>query len=782
MTLSTRLTVPALPVPTVACGPVWDTAAAGTLKVLVQKYLGLGMLRNATFLAEQLLAIEPSKESVSLLATCFMRDKQFNRAYTVLQRDFDPSLMNDKQVEDQLDVDNRYLLAQCCYELGKLREAEAVLVQDTPLEMSGPQKCVEDILEHIYVPNGAAGLYLLGLICTRDNRREHAVTYFCLALRTDPFLWDAFEQLCELGVDIDPSAFFGVAPEQAGITFERDGTVAIQSDKMVQEDETHVSVLPPNPQIQRDGIGSTIPVSVPVPLLSNESAPDYCLVQGFNAGSSSASCRTPLGSVESGMIPISLCLTQWPHFDWSNPARLHRESGDVLSLTAEDRARVQGDEMDSVGEGNQNSARRNPSRGARWDASRIKGQQMESAALGAENQVNQMENNPNSKQNSNENSSGVDATKPGEGNARAKYAGDGMTTSPWEKRRPGLDAVGGALCVLDALRGFGEALLLVSQFCCSESIAALDALPPRHQNTGWAAHQKGRAFFEMGDYRGAKVAFEHMREVAPDRTAGLEIYSTSLWHLKAEVELCYLAQHALSIDKLAPESWICIGNCFSLQKEHDVATKFFQRALQIDPRFTYAYTLSAHEFVSNEDFEKAIACYRHAIRTDPRHYNAWYGLGTIYHRQEKFELAECHFRRAISINPRSSVLYCYLGMVLHAGQHCEEALNMLQRASELEPANPQARFQRALVLRTMECYDAALEELEAVRDFAPRESSVHFLMGKVCKQLGRKEEAMMHFTTALDLDPKDSNLIKLAIDKLDSPSNEEGDGMYSVAG
>ena len=29
-----------------------------------------------------------------------------------------------------------------------------------------------------------------------------------------------------------------------------------------------------------------------------------------------------------------------------------------------------------------------------------------------------------------------------------------------------------------------------------------------------------------------------------------------------------------------------------------------QRAIQIDPSFTYAYTLSGHEYVSNEDFEK----------------------------------------------------------------------------------------------------------------------------------------------------------------------------------
>ncbi|KAL3908736.1 MAG: hypothetical protein SGPRY_009680 [Prymnesium sp.] len=116
-----------------------------------------------------------------------------------------------------------------------------------------------------------------------------------------------------------------------------------------------------------------------------------------------------------------------------------------------------------------------------------------------------------------------------------------------------------------------------------------------------------------------------------------------------------------------------VGNCFSLQKEHDTALKFFQRAIQLQPDFAYAYTLSGHEYSANEDFEKATACYRSAIRFDERHYNAWYGLGNIYFRQEKYDFAEQHLQTALKINPSSSPLYCYLGMAMHANQKTEQA-------------------------------------------------------------------------------------------------------------
>ena len=70
------------------------------------------------------------------------------------------------------------------------------------------------------------------------------------------------------------------------------------------------------------------------------------------------------------------------------------------------------------------------------------------------------------------------------------------------------------------------------------------------------------------------------------------MHSTILWHLKREVNLCYLAKRALDFERTSAHACCVVGNCFSLQKEHDTALKFFQRAIQLQPDFAYAYTLS----------------------------------------------------------------------------------------------------------------------------------------------------------------------------------------------
>ena len=264
-----------------------------------------------------------------------------------------------------------------------------------------------------------------------------------------------------------------------------------------------------------------------------------------------------------------------------------------------------------------------------------------------------------------------------------------------------------------------------------------------------------------------------MLRLEPFRVRGTEILSTTLWHLKREKELCALAQQVVEIDKFSPETWCVVGNCFSLQKEHDTALKFFSRSIQIDPKFTYAHTLSGHEYIYNEDLDKAQASFRDSIYHDDRHYNAWYGLGksfhennialfswrlvigTIYLRQERIELAEYHFKRAISIHPTSSVLQTYLGIVLNAYDRYScihyfqclfviscvkrldkntEAIMVLQQACKYDTRNTMLYFQLAHVLLkngSQQYLEDALTALNVVKEYAPKEPPVHSTLGEV---------------------------------------------------
>lgn len=307
------------------------------------------------------------------------------------------------------------------------------------------------------------------------------------------------------------------------------------------------------------------------------------------------------------------------------------------------------------------------------------------------------------------------------------------------------------------LKSMGNAVSLLGQYKVTDAIAILKSLPIKQKESGFIQCLLGRCYTELCQYWTAIEHYAESRKVEPHRLEGVEHYSTALWHVQKEVQLSLLSQELIAFDRTAPQTWCVAGNCFSLQKEHETAIKFLQRAIQVDPDFAYAYTLLGHEYVATEEMDHAMQCFRSAVKIDPRHYNAWYGIGMIYQKQEKYEYAEVNFRRALSINSNSPVLTAHLGVVLMYLKKMDLALNALNDAIKLDPSNSFCLFHRATHLFAMERHEEALEELEKLKLLVPKESILYFMIGKVHKKLGNTHLALMNFSWATDLDPKGAN-------------------------
>ncbi|ETW00923.1 hypothetical protein, variant [Aphanomyces invadans] len=570
-----------------------------SLTFAVKRYLDQSLHSTAVFLAERLVAEHASDDNIGLLAEAYHRSGAGYRAIALLERHATPS-------QSILSAQNRYLLALCCYEGGRLTDAENALLQSKPAQHVGGGAIVK-----LNVPNGASGLFLLGRIYRRLHRNDQAIECFKESLHQDPFLWSAFENLCELGCEVPASSFFNVR----GPT-----------------DRLDENLRPP----------STPPSSLDV----------HSTARSVSSGHSQ----------RRGKKAMSRTFTE-------------QDADRTAMQTAPDQRRALRDSKHS-------------------DSS-------------------------------------------------------------------------GDLEVMRLLQACGEAYQNLCLYQCADALHHLASLPPRQMQSAWAQQHIGRAHFEMAQYPQAALAFETQRALCPDRLDGISIYSTTLWHLKRDVDLSYLAQQVTDMDKASAEAWCVAGNCFSLQKEHDVALDFFTRAIQVDPTFPYAYTLAGHEYVANEDFDKAMACFRQAIRIDPRHYNAWCGLGTIYFKQEKFQLAEYHFGRAIAINAQSSLLHCFRGVVLHAMSKDDDALLALENALALHPMNVVARYHKANIFALHHRFEEALEELHMVQDAAPKDYTVHFTLGSVYAKLGRTADALGHLNHALVLGPKDCHGdVKAAIEAL----------------
>jgi anaphase-promoting complex subunit 3 len=144
---------------------------------------------------------------------------------------------------------------------------------------------------------------------------------------------------------------------------------------------------------------------------------------------------------------------------------------------------------------------------------------------------------------------------------------------------------------------------------------------------------------------------------------GMDIYSTALWQLQDHHQLSALATELIASHRDNPTTWSVVGNSLSLQKHNEAAIEAFERAIQLDHRFAYAYSLLGHELVGLGHLSKAMDAFRLATIHAPNDYRALYGQGQVYYKSDQFANAKVVLKKALMINPRNTVLLCQLAVV-----------------------------------------------------------------------------------------------------------------------
>jgi tetratricopeptide (TPR) repeat protein len=167
---------------------ILESSLEATYTSLVQEYLQVMCLDNATFLAERMVASFKTTNAFYLLAVCHYRNLSPQRALMVLE---DVKMGN---------AATNYLTAKCCYDMERYGRAEEALLQQARLDYKEYQLSTTTTTTSMDewmmetspcpIPNGAAGLYLLGNICRRSSRKQRAMQYYRMSLQVceDPCL------------------------------------------------------------------------------------------------------------------------------------------------------------------------------------------------------------------------------------------------------------------------------------------------------------------------------------------------------------------------------------------------------------------------------------------------------------------------------------------------------------------------------------------------------------------------------------------------------------------
>ncbi|KOX68019.1 Cell division cycle protein 27 like protein [Melipona quadrifasciata] len=710
-----------------------------------------------------------TEETLFLLATCYYRSGRIRQAYALLSK----KAPNSAQC--------RFLLAKCCYDLEKYAEAEAAIIGGYYKQLKNLEEIATQFGEH-----ACFSLQIIAKIYYKMMRTAKGNDAHKLALKLNPFLWHSFEELCNVGEVVDPIKIFQLDKldnfamchgTTSTPTYATDSDFIVPTNNLNGTPATNGTTVTPAQMTTASTIINS--VGSGIRLYSADESPQSLPTHYNNCPSISPRAKLPRyrSMFNNTMSPLTPSFGILPlESNTPEPTVLPShttltEANDQKSLAkrvSSLRAHVgqlmsrketplqQGKPVFSQSGNTSNSANIvtvTPTTPTPAPPT-LQGTNVRRSSRLFSHSYSVKENNKSPNRNK------FATPKSPSRKTKARLSKTNLNKANFnelnERNRITLQKQC-AEGLMSLLQELGMAYQHLSQFNCSQAVEILSVLPAQHYNTGWVLSMLARAHFEMVDYKKAASYFAEVRQLEPQRTELMEIYSTVLWHLHAEVQLSTLAQELVSEDRNSPAAWCATGNLFSAQTEHETAIKFFQRAIQVDPNFPYAYTLLGHEYVLTEELDKAITAFRNAIRLDPRHYNAWFGLGTIFSKQEQYSLAELHFQRALQISPQNSAIMCHIGVVQHALKKTDEALKTLNTAITNDPDNMLCKFHRASINFSIGRHAEALREFEELKNIVPKESLVYYSIGKVHKKLGNTDLALMYFSWATDLDPKGVN-------------------------
>ncbi|MGA2330435.1 MAG: tetratricopeptide repeat protein [Syntrophales bacterium] len=115
------------------------------------------------------------------------------------------------------------------------------------------------------------------------------------------------------------------------------------------------------------------------------------------------------------------------------------------------------------------------------------------------------------------------------------------------------------------------------------------------------------------------------------------------------------------------------------------ALRYYNRAIEINPRFFIAYENRGNAKAKLGDYGGAIADYEETLRINPYHADGHYNLGNALAHQGKMVEAVTHLKEAVRIRPRVAEYQNNLGYVLALLGKEDEAITHFREAIRLKP-------------------------------------------------------------------------------------------------
>ncbi|VXD22700.1 putative deacetylase sulfotransferase [Planktothrix serta PCC 8927] len=196
------------------------------------------------------------------------------------------------------------------------------------------------------------------------------------------------------------------------------------------------------------------------------------------------------------------------------------------------------------------------------------------------------------------------------------------------------------------------------------------------------------------------------------------------------------------------------------------AIALYQKTIELDPNFSWAYHQLGDIFSQQNKWTEAIVVYRQAIALNPNFSWSYHNLGTALSQQKQSDQAILAYSKAIELNPEFCWSYYYLGEAFDRQQNQQEAVVAYfnawkQNRDLLESLN---RIAEVLQSQIKQGLDSVINEYCSVVNkpdnskFLPTDVELYIKVAEILNQNKHELAALIFYHIALKIQPNNLDI------------------------
>ena len=238
-------------------------------------------------------------------------------------------------------------------------------------------------------------------------------------------------------------------------------------------------------------------------------------------------------------------------------------------------------------------------------------------------------------------------------------------------------------------------------------------------------------------------------EEAPERGARI---GTFKWGIPINLYLANIPETEV-VATLSAKDYYDQGRELKDSEKYNEAIAAYDKAIELDPDYTYAWYSRGISLDDLERYEEAIASYDKALELDPDYTYAWYNRGISLGKLDRDEDALESYDKALELDPDYTYAWHGRGYSLGKLKRYEEAIASYDKAIELDPDYTYAWYGRGYSLDELERYEGAIASYDKALELDPDYTYAWYNRGISLRKLERYEEAIASYDKAIKLDP-----------------------------